>query len=80
MPPDSENFTKNREKREKDGKNQKKSEKNEEKEEKLGRKGKNRESSFTLPLLTDTAGYATAIQVTNNVQNVCIKNALVIQT
>ena len=29
--------------------------------EKLGRKGKNREGSFTLPLLTDRAGYATAM-------------------
>ena len=29
------------------------------KEEKLGRKGKNRKGSFTLPLLTDRAGYAT---------------------
>ena len=31
-----------------------------EKEEKSGRKGKNREGSFTLPLLTDRSGYATA--------------------
>ena len=30
------------------------------KEEKSGRKGKNREGFFTLPLLTDRAGYATA--------------------
>ena len=30
------------------------------KEEKLGRKGQNREGSFTLPLLTNRAGYATA--------------------
>ena len=29
------------------------------KEEKSGRKGKNREGSFSLPLLTDRAGYAT---------------------
>ena len=29
------------------------------KEEKSGRKGKNQEGSFTLPLLTDRAGYAT---------------------
>ena len=29
--------------------------------EKSGRKGKNREISFTLPLLTDRAGYATAL-------------------
>ena len=48
-PPDSEKFAKNWEK---EGKNQ-------EKEEKSGRKGKNREGSFTLPLLTDRAGYAT---------------------
>ena len=43
---------KNREKEEKSGKNQ-------EKEEKSGRNGNNREISFTLPLLTDRAGYAT---------------------
>ena len=36
------------------------------KEEKSGRKGKNREGSFTLPLLTDRAGCATAaINVTD---------------
>ena len=29
---------------------------------KSGKKRKNREVSFTLPLLTDTAGYATGIQ------------------
>ena len=29
------------------------------KEEKLGRKGKNRKGSLTLPLLTERAGYAT---------------------
>ena len=34
---------------------------NQKKEEKLGRKGKNREGSFTLPLLTDRAGYATEL-------------------
>ena len=34
-------------------------EKNREKEDKSGRKGKNQEVSFTLPLLTDRAGYAT---------------------
>ena len=33
--------------------------KNLEKEVKIGKKGKNRESPFTLPLLTDRAGYAT---------------------
>ena len=33
--------------------------KNQEKEGKLGRKEKNPEGSFTLPLLTDRAGYAT---------------------
>ena len=48
--PDSEKFAKNREKEEG----------NREKEEKSGRKGKNREGSFTLPLLTDRACYATA--------------------
>ena len=47
--PDSEKIAKNREK----------SGKIQEKEEKSGRKGKNREVSFTLPLLTDRAGYAT---------------------
>ena len=31
------------------------------KREKSGRKGKNQEGSFTLPLLTDRAGYATAV-------------------
>ena len=41
------------------GKSQKKREKNQEKEEKSGRKGKNWEGSFTLPLLTERAGYAT---------------------
>ena len=35
-----------------------------ENQEKLERKGKNRESSFTLPLLTDRAGYATEFKVT----------------
>ena len=55
-PPDSERFPKNWEK---EGKNQEKSEKIGEKEEKSGRKDKNGEASFTLPLLTDTAGYAT---------------------
>ena len=39
------------------GKKREKSGKFGEKEEKLGRKGKNQ--SFTLPLLTDWAGYAT---------------------
>ena len=43
----------------KSGKNQEKSGKIVKKEEKSGRKGKNREVSFTLPLLTDRAGYAT---------------------
>ena len=32
------------------------------KEEKSGRKGKNWEGSFTLPLLTDRAGYATGVK------------------
>ena len=48
--PDSEKFAKIRKKR---GKIRKR-------EEKSGRKGKNREGSFTLPLLTDRAGFATA--------------------
>ena len=47
--PDSEKIAKNQEK---EGKIRKK-------EGKSGRKGKIRESSFTLPLLTDRAGYAT---------------------
>ena len=47
--PDSEKFAKNLEK---EGKNR-------EREEESGRKGKNREGSFTLPFLTDRAGYAT---------------------
>ena len=46
-------------KREKSGKRQEKSGKNQEKEEKSGRKSQNREASFTLPLLTNRAGYAT---------------------
>ena len=53
--------------REKSGKNRGKEgeiRKNREKEEKSGRKGKNREGSFTLPLLTDRAGYATGSSVT----------------
>ena len=45
-------------KRGKIGKNQEKIGK---KEEKSGRKGKKREDSFTLPLLTERAGYATAL-------------------
>ena len=49
--PDSKKFAKNREK---EGKVR-------EKEEKSGRKGKNREGSLTLPLLTDRAGYATGL-------------------
>ena len=52
-----------RKKCQKEGKNQEKErknrEKNREKEEKSGRKGQNREGSFTLPLLTNRAGYAT---------------------
>ena len=48
VPLDSETIPKNREK----------SEKIRKKEEKSGRKDKNQEGSFTLPLLTDRAGYA----------------------
>ena len=44
----------------KSGKRGKNYEKSGKKEDKLGRKDKNREGSFTLPLLTDRAGYATA--------------------
>ena len=43
----------------KSGKKREKIRKKREKEDKSGRKGKNREVSFTLPLLTDRAGYAT---------------------
>ena len=46
-PLDSEKFAKNREK---EGENQ-------EKKEEIGKKRKNREGCFTLPLLTDRAGY-----------------------
>ena len=49
-------ITKNRDK---EGLNWEKEGQNWGKEDKLGRKGKDREGSFTLPLLTDTAGYAT---------------------
>ena len=54
--PDSEKFANNREK---EGK---KSGKIGKKEEESGRKGKHRDGSFTLPLLTDRAGYATSYQ------------------
>ena len=40
-------------------KNQEKEGENQEKEGKIGKKRKNHEGSFTLPLLTDRAGYAT---------------------
>ena len=49
---DNEKFAKGREKEGKIGK----------KEEKSRRKGKNREGSFTLPLLTDRDGYATVLK------------------
>ena len=45
---------------EKSGKKEEKIRKNREKEEKSGRNGNKQEISFTLPLLTDKAGYATA--------------------
>ena len=54
--PDSEKIAKNREK---EGKNLEKSRK----KEKSGRKGKKQEGSFTLPLLTDRAGYATGCKI-----------------
>ena len=61
--PDSENLPKIGKKPGKIGKKSGKSGKNQEKSgkkvEKSGRKSKNREVSFTLPLLTDKAGYAT---------------------
>ena len=50
--PDSEKFAKIRKKRKKTGKIG-------EKEEKSGREGKNQKGYFTLPLLTDRAGYTT---------------------
>ena len=46
------------------GKKRETSGKNREKEEKSGRKGQNREGSFTLPLLTNRAGYDTEEGVT----------------
>ena len=49
----SEKFAKKSGKREKIRKNRGKKEES-------GRKGKNQEGSFTLPLLTDRAGYATS--------------------
>ena len=49
--PDSEKFAK---------KLRKRREKIRKKEEESGRKGNNREGYFTLPLLTDRAGYATS--------------------
>ena len=61
MPLDCEKPPKIRKKRgkiknqEKEGRNQEKIKK----KEKLGRNGKNWDGSFTLPLLTDRAGYAT---------------------
>ena len=42
--------------------------KNREKEVKSGRKGKNREGSFTLPLLTDRAGYVKPVHFHSSVQ------------
>ena len=70
-PLDSEKIVKNQEKEEKSGKRggksgkrEEKLGKNQEKEEKLGRKCQSREGSFTLPLLTNRAGYATE----NNIQ------------
>ena len=65
MPLDSEKNFKNQEKEGKIGKNQEiwrkrgKIRKYRKKEEKSGRKCQNREGSFTLPLLTNRAGYAT---------------------
>ena len=53
---------------EKDAKNRKK-EGNIGKKKKSGRKGKNLEGSFTLPLLTDRAGYATEFIQSCNVYN-----------
>ena len=64
--PDSEKIAKNREKLGKIRKNQEKIRK---KEEKLRRKSKNREVSFTLPLLTDRAGYPTGGMPNSQKQN-----------
>ena len=50
-------------KREKIRKRREKIRKKREKEEKSGRKGKNREGFFTLPLLTDRSGYATGSHI-----------------
>ena len=44
----------------KSGKRREKIRKNRGKKEESERKGKNQEGSFTLPLLTDRAGYATS--------------------
>ena len=57
--PDSEKFAKDRKKEGKIGK----------KEEKSGKKGKSREGSFTLPFLTDRAGYASGWQRRQTCQN-----------
>ena len=58
-PLDSKKIVKKREKLGEIGKKRGEIRKKSGKEEKSGRKGKNREGSFTLPLLTDRAGYAT---------------------
>ena len=57
---DSEKMSKIGKKRGKLGKGEEKLGKNWEKVEKSGRKGQNRKGSFTLPLLTNRAGYTTA--------------------
>ena len=60
MPPlTAKKIVKNREKEGTSGKRDEKSGKYREKEEKSERKGKNWEGSFTLPLLTNRAGFAT---------------------
>ena len=53
-------IAKKRKKQEKEGKSG-----NLEKEDKLGRKGKNREGSFTLPLLTEKTDYTTGLNNLN---------------
>ena len=60
---ESEKFAKKREKLREKGKNWEKEGKDREKREKSGRKGKNQEGSFTLPFLTEWAGYATDIKL-----------------
>ena len=63
----------------KSGKIGKKSGKNGKKEDKSGRKGKKREVSFTLPLLIDRAGYATAYVYLTSIPNFMVKRHFVFE-